>query len=253
MAAFCDADFAGDLVTSKSTSGMLIMLSSGPVQWKSQTQKIVTLSSTEAELVSLCSAIKEVVWLRKLGLELQIIDPTATKVYCDNQSTIRVALNERSSHRTRHIAVRAAYPREKIEDGNIDVTFVKSQHQLADMLTKGQEVKNFFRHRNQLVCRLSLFTTVITILVLMCVVNSHVLTRTDPVIWKQTNKVVFGQRVEFKILFLYLNPCNEFTGYEQHPPHGDAKKQCNSLFQSEWVNNMVLDFDKLGVVYSLGL
>lgn len=72
LQAFCDADFAGDRSTSRSTSGILVMFSGGPVHWKSQIQKIVTLSSTEADLVSLCAAVKEIVWLRKLSLEMHI-------------------------------------------------------------------------------------------------------------------------------------------------------------------------------------
>lgn len=69
-------------------------------------------------------------------------------------------------------------------------------------------------------------------------IETHVLTRTDPVIWKKSNKVVFGQRVEFKILLLYLNPCKEFDDPTNDTPHYSAKMQCQALFKSEWVNNI---------------
>ena len=77
------------------------------IQWKSQRQALVTLSSTEAEFVSLCSTVKEAIWLRKLGQNLGILDNKPTMIYCDNQSAIRIATNEKSVHRTRHMSVHA--------------------------------------------------------------------------------------------------------------------------------------------------
>lgn len=76
---------------------------------------------------------------------------------------------------------------------------------------------------------------------MMCCIitaSAYVLVRTDPVVWKMSNKMAFGQRVEFKVLLLYLNPCKEFDSHSNSAPHSDAKKQCQSLFQTEWVDNV---------------
>lgn len=220
-------------MTSKSTSGLLVMLAGGPIHWKSQTQKMVTLSSTEAELVILCMAVKEIVWLRKLGLELDIMNSAAVDLMCENQSTIKVALNERSIHRTRHISVRAAYPREKIEEGAIDLKFIRSQQQLADMMTKAQEVKNSICHRDRIMTKTSLLNTMVSLIIILMYMitcsQTRTLERTDPVLWKQTNKIVFGKRVEFKLSLMWINPCKEFDSHSNSFPHRDAKKRCQKV------------------------
>jgi len=57
---FCDSDYAGDKETRVSVSGYILYLCNVPVAWRSKGQKSVTLSSSEAEFVSLSEAAKEV-------------------------------------------------------------------------------------------------------------------------------------------------------------------------------------------------
>lgn len=84
---FSDSDFAGDVETRRSTSGFVFCLAGGAVTWSSQRQKLVTLSSTEAEYVAAASATKEAVWLRKLWNDLRCCDdPISLSV--DNQNAI---------------------------------------------------------------------------------------------------------------------------------------------------------------------
>lgn len=232
--AFCDADFAGDTETSKSTSGIIVNLSGGPIHWRSQAQKIVTLSSTEAELVSLCTAVKDVIWLRKLALELRIIDQKPSVLFCDNQSTIRLALNERVSQRTRHMSVRAAYPREQVENNQINIKYIGTQEQVADILTKPQSVKNFSLNSRSITMKLSAFNSVVaTIMFLLYVsvfIDSLILERTDPILWRPTNKLVYRKRVEFKLLLMWVNPCKEFDDHSNSHPHYNAKKFCQESY-----------------------
>lgn len=72
---YCDSDFAGDSESSKSTTGAVHLFAGAPIYWRSQRQALVTLSSTEAEYVSVCSTIKDIAWIRKLAIELRIIEP----------------------------------------------------------------------------------------------------------------------------------------------------------------------------------
>ena len=66
LAAYSDADWAGDLNDRKSTSGYISMLSGGAVCWKSRKQTCVALSTAEAEYVALANAAQEVIWMRQL-------------------------------------------------------------------------------------------------------------------------------------------------------------------------------------------
>lgn len=145
--------------------------------------------------MSLCTAVKDITWIRKLAIELNIIgkeDPS--KIFCDNQSTIRLALNEKVSQRTRHMSVRAAYPREQVENNEIDIKFVKSQNQDADILTKAQPVKDFLNNRDKVVKKLSIaskvFMSSVCLAHILVCINARILERVDPVLWRPTNKLV---------------------------------------------------------------
>lgn len=143
MIGYCDADFAGDSETQKSTTGLIILIAGGGITWKSQRQKIVTLSSTEAELVSLCTLTQEILWLRKLGIELSLTSTEPTRMLCDNQSAIKLSKNEKSVGRTRHMSVKSSFTREQIENKSIEISHVKAEDQTADMLTKTTTIKSF--------------------------------------------------------------------------------------------------------------
>ena len=63
---FTDSDFAGDLETRKSTTGFLVKVGDGLISWGSKRQSIVTLSTTEAEIIALIEGIKETTWCKQL-------------------------------------------------------------------------------------------------------------------------------------------------------------------------------------------
>ncbi|KJX96367.1 retrovirus-related Pol polyprotein from transposon TNT 1-94 [Zymoseptoria brevis] len=138
--AFSDSDFAGDPSTSRSTSGMLFKIAGGPVVWRSQLQKEVVLSSTEAEYLSLTEATREVNWVRNLINELQPFTQAKSistiLIKVDNQSAISLVENHANSKRSRHVSLRNHYCREQHDKGSIKVEFVRTDMQLADCLTK---------------------------------------------------------------------------------------------------------------------
>jgi hypothetical protein len=67
---FADADFAGEVDHWRSTTGYVFTLGTTAVSWVSQIQKIVALSTTEAEYVAVTKASKEMIWLQGLLAEL---------------------------------------------------------------------------------------------------------------------------------------------------------------------------------------
>lgn len=80
--AYSDADYAGDVETRKSTTSYILKLGSSTIVWGSQRQKIVALSTTKAEYVAACQAVKELIWLKinpQLNIKLQ-----KTKLRIDN-------------------------------------------------------------------------------------------------------------------------------------------------------------------------
>jgi len=67
---FSDADFAGDKVTRRSTTGVIAIVANDAVSWTSQLQKTTALSTTDAQIIAASEGAKELVWLKRLLSEL---------------------------------------------------------------------------------------------------------------------------------------------------------------------------------------
>lgn len=132
---YSDADFAGDVNTRRSTNGFVTVLNGTAVSWTSQLQKSVALSTTEAEFVAASEGAKELVWLTRLLSEIGDREETPT-LFIDNASAIKLVKNPEFHKRSKHIAVRYYFVRERYQEGDIDVEHVRSEDQLGDMFTK---------------------------------------------------------------------------------------------------------------------
>ena len=112
------------------------MLNGGPISWGSQRQRCTSLSTTEAEYIAQSETSKEVVWTRRLLMDLNIIHDGPTPLPCDNHSAIRLVKNPEFRRRSKHIDVRYHFIREQQEGQVINIDFVPSADQLADLFTK---------------------------------------------------------------------------------------------------------------------
>lgn len=131
---YCDSDYASDS-DRKSQSGIIFMMSEGAICWNSTKQKIIALSSTEAEFIALTQALQEAQWLRMLLDELHFNIGTP-QILCDNTSTIKIATNNNYSARTKHIDVRIKFLIQQITDHAILLNYVNTNDNIADFLTK---------------------------------------------------------------------------------------------------------------------
>jgi hypothetical protein len=133
---YSDSDHAGDQDDRKSTSGAFFFLGSSPISWQSQKQQIVTLSSCEAEYVAGTSAVCQGVWLARLLGELKDEDTRTFELFIDNKSAISLSKNPVFHDRSKHIDLRYHFIRECAEVGKVEVKYVSTDEQLADILTK---------------------------------------------------------------------------------------------------------------------
>ena len=150
LVGYYDADYAGDLETRRSTTGYAFSFANGLVAWSSQRQKIVTLSTTESEYVAAAAAARENIWLRNLLGNLGAQCDTATALHIDNQSAIRLAKNPEFHKRTKHIDVRYHYIREKVASREIEVKYIRTDCQKADIFTKAVPKERFCSLRDML-------------------------------------------------------------------------------------------------------
>ena len=148
---FCDSDYAGDPDTRRSVSGYILFVKGVPVAWRSKAQKSVTLSSSEAEWISLSEAVKEIIFVLQLleAMKIKVELPVIVRV--DNIGAIFMGTNVTTTSRTKHVDIRTKYVREYQENGVVKIIFVKSEDNTSDIMTKNIQGNLFDKHASQLV------------------------------------------------------------------------------------------------------
>ena len=140
LKAYVDSDWAKCPSTRKSVTGFLIFFGNSLISWKSKKQKTLATSSAEAEYRAMASVTCEVIWILKILKDLNVKNPLPVKIFCDNRAAIKIAANPVFHERTKHLEIDLHLVREKLAAGVIESIWIDSQHQLADILTKGLPV-----------------------------------------------------------------------------------------------------------------
>jgi hypothetical protein len=96
LVGFGDSDLAGDVDDRKSTSGLVFLLGTSLVTWASQKQRVVALSSCEAEYIASASTTCQGIWLSRLLGELLGVKAPKVKLLVDNK--LAIALSKNSQH-----------------------------------------------------------------------------------------------------------------------------------------------------------
>jgi hypothetical protein len=143
LSAYIDADWGNDINDRRSTTGYLLKLYGCTISWCSRKQQTVAISSTESEYMAVSDAICEILWIRSLisFLNLDVSEPTL--LYEDNQSCIKLTSNSEYHKRTKHIDIKHHYIREKVKDGTVQLKYIHTTDQEADMLTKSLPTSKF--------------------------------------------------------------------------------------------------------------
>jgi hypothetical protein len=137
LVGYCDSDWAGCPDTRRSTSGYIFTLAGGPISWASSIQKVVALSTCEAEYIALSEAVKEGLWIKNFINDLDVgIHFDKIPIHVDNESAIKLAKNPEFHQRSKHIDIRHHFIRDNVRDGTIEVTWMSGKENPADMLTK---------------------------------------------------------------------------------------------------------------------
>ncbi|EHK62702.1 hypothetical protein M3S_E11, partial [Sorghum bicolor] len=144
-----DSDYAGDVKDRRSTSGAVYFLDKSLVTWSSQKQKIVALSSCEAEYVAAVAACQGI-WLSRLISDMMGMKEATVKLLMDNMSAIALSKNPVHHGRSKHIDTKYHFLRECIEDGNVEVDHIGTAEQLADIFTKSLGRVKFIELRSAL-------------------------------------------------------------------------------------------------------
>ena len=147
---YADANLAGDEDTCRSTSGCVFMLNGGLIYWSSKLQSTVALSTAEAETISACEAVKQIMFLRLFLSELGYPQFLPTIVYEDNQAAIAMADGNMNAKKARHYHMKVHFLQEQRERGEFVYEHVSTKYQLADTFTKSLVRDTFIQCRNWL-------------------------------------------------------------------------------------------------------
>nr|GEZ16387.1 retrovirus-related Pol polyprotein from transposon TNT 1-94 [Tanacetum cinerariifolium] len=143
LTAFSDSNHTGCLDSCKSTSGGIQFLGGDKlVSWSSKKQDCTSMSSAEAEYVSLSACCAQVLCIRT-----QLTDYgfyfDKIPMYCDSKVAIAISCNPVQHSRTKHIDVRYHFIKEKVVKGIVELFFVRTEYQLADLFTKALPLERF--------------------------------------------------------------------------------------------------------------
>ncbi|GKA83618.1 hypothetical protein Tco_0805213 [Tanacetum coccineum] len=142
LTAYADADHAGCQDTRRSTSGSAQFLGDKLVSWSSKKQTSTSISSTEAEYIAMSGCCAQILWMRSqlsdYGFAYNHIP-----LYCDNKSAIALCCNNVQHSRSKHIDIRHHFIREQVEKGVVELYFVRTEYQLADIFTKALPRERF--------------------------------------------------------------------------------------------------------------
>ena len=139
---YSDADHAGCKMDRKSTSGSCQFLGEKLVSWSSKKQNSVSTSTAEAEYVAAGACTAQILWMRNQLADYGFDFPNVP-IYCDSQSAIAIANNPVMHSRTKHIDVRYHFIRDHVMKGDIELHFIPTDYQLADIFTKPLDEKRF--------------------------------------------------------------------------------------------------------------
>ena len=126
----------------------MFTLRGGAISWRSVKQSSNIDSTIEAEYITTSEAAKEVVWLRNFLMKLEVVrsPQLAITLYCDNSGAVANVKELRSHKRGKHIERKYHLLREIVHRGDVKVSQIASEDNLADPFTKGLAQKTFDRH-----------------------------------------------------------------------------------------------------------
>lgn len=129
-------DPAGCENTRRFTTGYITYFCGSPISWCSRRQRTTASSTMETEYIAASEATREVVWLRSLLTEIYLPQSGPSKILIDNQAAISLSKNPLSHAESKHIDIRYHVIRERVKSGEIQVAYVPTAQQRADVFTK---------------------------------------------------------------------------------------------------------------------
>ncbi len=133
-----------------SRTGFFIKYADCPIYWSSKLQTEIALSTVQAKYIALSSALREIIPLLTIMEEVNEVFPLMMnppnyycKVWEDNQLCIAMATSQMFTPRTKHIALKYHHFKKYLKLEKIQINYIHTEMQQADILTKPVKIELF--------------------------------------------------------------------------------------------------------------
>ncbi|XP_019155017.1 PREDICTED: uncharacterized protein LOC109151872 [Ipomoea nil] len=147
---FSDSDWADCPEDRKSTSGFAVFLGSNLISWVCKKQRTVARFSTESEYKALVDVCGEVIWIMSLLHEIHVPGISVQKLWCNNLGATYICVNPIFHACTKHVEINYHFVRDRVAVVEIQVNFISTKDQLADIFTKALSGPRFSFLRDNL-------------------------------------------------------------------------------------------------------
>jgi hypothetical protein len=146
---YSDSDYASCKIDRKSTLDTCQLLGKSLVSWSSKKQNSIALSTAEAEYVFTGSCCAQLLWMKQTLLNYGVKFDWIP-LLCDNESDMKIATNPVQHKRTKHINICHHFLRDHVSKGDTMMEGVRTDDQLADIITKPLDETHFWKLRSEL-------------------------------------------------------------------------------------------------------
>ena len=143
---FTDADFAGDSSDRKSIGAYCFDITGTVFSWSSKKESTVATSTMEAEYIALYMGSQQAAWIYQFYKQIGFPLDEPIEIFCDSQPALSVARGEETHRKAKHLDVDLHSIRERVALGQIQLKWIKSSNNPADILTKSIPCDDFIKH-----------------------------------------------------------------------------------------------------------
>jgi len=136
LSIYLDTDWANCVDESKRTSGAAFFLGYSLVAWLSKNQGSISLWTTKEEYITAATYCTQVLWMIQTLVDLEVKYVAPIPIHCDNTSAISVSKNPVFHSKTKHIPIKYHFLREQVTNQIVQVHYIPTTEQIADIFTK---------------------------------------------------------------------------------------------------------------------